>query len=65
MSKQEKKMKQEMDLLKESCSGNENQVQLIQELLALQKSKSLMMRKRGLQNDIEKRIEQELINHPL
>lgn len=60
MSKQEEKMKQELDLLKESCDGNEKQVQLIQELLALQKSKSLMMRKRGLQNDIEKRIEKAL-----
>jgi DNA sulfur modification protein DndC len=57
MSKQEEKVKQEVDLLKDSCKGDEKQVELIQELLALQKSKSLMMKKRGLQSDIESRIQ--------
>lgn len=43
-------------LLEKSCS-DESHYQLIQELLALQKSKNLMMRKYGLQNDIEHQLE--------
>lgn len=57
MSKHDEKIKQEHQLLKESCNGQEEQVNLIHELLALQKSKSLMMKKRGLQSDIEGRIQ--------
>jgi len=43
-------------LLEKSCK-EESHYQLIQELLALQKSKNLMMRKYGLQNDIEHQLE--------
>lgn len=43
-------------LLEKSCSGK-GHYQLIKELLALQKTKCLMMRKFGLQNDIETRLE--------
>ena len=43
-------------LLERSCRDNRH-YQLIKELLALQKTKSLMMRKYGLQNDIEIRLE--------
>lgn len=43
-------------LLEKSCK-EENHYQLIQELLALQKSKNLMMRKYGLQNDIEHQLD--------
>lgn len=57
MSKHDEKIQQEHDLLKKSCNGQEEQVTLIHELLALQKSKSLMMKKRGLQSDIESRIQ--------
>jgi DNA sulfur modification protein DndC len=57
MSKQDEKMEQEAKLLKIACGGDEDQTQLIQELLALQKSKSLMKKKRGLQEDIENRIQ--------
>lgn len=62
MSKHDEKQQQEHELLKNSCDGQEEQVTLIHELLALQKSKSLMMKKRGLQSDIESRIQKFIID---
>ena len=58
MSKQEEKHKQEADLLKISCKQEPKDVELIQDLLALQKTKTLMIRKRGLQSDIDNRLNQ-------
>jgi DNA sulfur modification protein DndC len=58
MSKQEEKFKQEADLLKKSCKQEPKDVELIQDLLALQKTKTLLIRKRGLQSDIENRLDQ-------
>ncbi len=58
MSKQEEKYKQEADLLKKSCQQEPKDVELIQDLLALQKTKYLMIRKRGLQSDIDNRLNQ-------
>ncbi|MFN8279006.1 MAG: DNA phosphorothioation system sulfurtransferase DndC [Saprospiraceae bacterium] len=58
MSKQEEKFKEEGDLLRKSCMQEPKDVELIQDLLALQKTKTLMMRKRGLLDDIENRLEQ-------
>jgi DNA sulfur modification protein DndC len=58
MSKQEEKFKQEANLLKKSCKQEPKDVGLIQDLLALQKTKTLMIRKRGLQSDIENRLDQ-------
>lgn len=58
MSKQEEKYKQEADLLKKSCKQEPKDVELIQDLLALQKTKTLMIRKRGLQQDIDNRLNQ-------
>lgn len=58
MSKQEEKQKQESDLLRKSCKQEPKDVELIHDLLALQKTKTLMMRKRGLLEDIENRLEQ-------
>ena len=46
---------QERLLLEKSCS-NHAHYSLIQELLALQKNKTLLMKKYGLQNDIETRL---------
>lgn len=60
MSKQEEKFKEETELLRKSCKQEPNDVELIQDLLALQKTKTLMIRKRGLQADLENRIEQYL-----
>lgn len=48
---------QERLLLEKACSNNRNHYQLIQELLALQKSKVLLMRKYGLATDLEARLE--------
>lgn len=47
---------QERLILEKSCTDPKH-FQLIQELLALQKSKVLLMRKFGLQNDIEERLD--------
>lgn len=58
MSKQQEKFRQETELLKKSCKDEPKDVELIQDLLALQKTKTLMIRKRGLQADIENRIDQ-------
>lgn len=58
MSKQEERYKQEADLLKKSCKQEPKDVELIQDLLALQKTKTLMIRKRGLQSDIDNRLNQ-------
>jgi DNA sulfur modification protein DndC len=58
MSKQEEKFKQEVELLKKACKQEPKDVDLIQDLLALQKTKTLMIRKRGLQSDIDNRLNQ-------
>lgn len=47
----------EFMLLKEACKDNENKFSLVQELLEIQKSKSLMNRKRGLNDEVESKIE--------
>lgn len=48
---------QERILLEKSCVDNPKHFTLIQELLALQKNKVLLMRKYGLQTDLESRLE--------
>jgi DNA sulfur modification protein DndC len=53
MSKQEDKIKQENELLKKTCKEQPRDMKLIQDLLALQKTKTLLIRKRGLQADID------------
>jgi DNA sulfur modification protein DndC len=58
MSKQAEKLKEEAELLKKSCTQEPKDVELIQDLLALQKTKTLMIRKRGLQSDIDNRLNQ-------
>ncbi len=58
MSKHIEKSKEEIDLLRKSCKQEPKDVELIQDLLALQKTKTLMMRKRGLIDDIENRLDQ-------
>ncbi len=58
MSRHEEKHKQESELLKQSCKTEPKDVELIQDLLALQKTKTLMIRKRGLQSDIDNRLNQ-------
>lgn len=48
----------EKELLKESCKENSKDFELINDLLALQKTKTILMNNRGLQNVLENRIEQ-------
>lgn len=57
MSEQNERIRKEESLLKKSCGKNKKDFTLIQDLLKLQKTKTLMVKKRGLQNDIENRIE--------
>jgi DNA sulfur modification protein DndC len=60
MRDQNEKKEKELELLKKSCKKNPQDFELIQELLTLQKNKSLLNRKRGLKEDIETRIEEYL-----
>lgn len=50
------KNKLEADLMREVCINNPEEGELIEQLLLLQKSKSLMQRRRGLKNEIESRL---------
>lgn len=58
MKQQEEKNEKELQLLQDACNNNKNDFDLIQELLTLQKNKSLLNKKRGLKDDIENRIEE-------
>lgn len=60
MKDQNDKREKELELLKKTCQKNPKDFELIQELLTLQKNKSLLNRKRGLKEDIETRIEEYL-----
>ena len=60
MKDENEKHEKELELLKKSCEDNPTDFDLIQELLILQKNKSLLNRKRGLKEDIENRIEEYL-----
>lgn len=60
MKDQNEKKEKELELLKKTCEKNPQDFELIQELLTLQKNKSLLNRKRGLKEDIETRIEEYL-----
>lgn len=60
MKDQNEKKEKELELLKKSCKNKPEDFELIQELLTLQKNKSLLNRKRGLKEDIETRIEEYL-----
>jgi DNA sulfur modification protein DndC len=55
------KNKLEAELMREICKDNPDEGELIEQLLLLQKSKSLMQRRRGLKNEIELRLK-EFIN---
>ena len=57
MKDQNEKKEKELELLKKTCEKKPKDFELIQELLTLQKNKSLLNKKRGLKEDIETRIE--------
>lgn len=58
MSKQEEKQREEEELLAKSCKEEPKDLNFIMDGLALQKTKTLLMRKRGLQADLENRLDQ-------
>ena len=55
------KNKLEADLMREICKDDPEEGELIEQLLLLQRSKSLMKRRRGLPSEIETRI-REFVN---
>lgn len=55
MNKQDENFRKEEELLKEVCE-NDEQFSLIQDHLALSKNKALLTKKRGLKEDLERRI---------
>lgn len=60
MKTNDEKLQKEIDLLKDVCSENPKDFDLIQELLTMQKNKALLNRKRGLKDDMERVIEKYL-----
>ena len=46
----------EKNILMKSCADNQDDFRIINELLALQKSKTMLMRSRGLANDLENHL---------
>jgi DNA sulfur modification protein DndC len=56
-NKHTEKFRREEQLLREVCKDHPDDFNLIQELLVLQKNKSLMKRKQGLQEDLERHLE--------
>ena len=52
------KNKLEAELMREVCKNYPDEGELIEQLLLLQKSKSLMQRRRGLKNEIELRLKE-------
>lgn len=52
----DEKLIREKEILKDVCKDNPEDYTLLTELLAIQKSKIILMNNRGLQNDIENRL---------
>lgn len=60
MKTNDEKLQKEIDLLKDVCTDDPTDFDLIQELLIMQKNKALLNRKRGLKDDMERVIEKYL-----
>jgi DNA sulfur modification protein DndC len=58
LNSNDEKFLKEQELLKIVCQNEPGDFKLINELLAIQKSKIILMNNRGLQTDIENRLEQ-------
>ena len=56
------KNKLEADLMREVCKDTPEEGELIEQLLLLQRSKSLMKRRHGMSNEIENRIKEFISN---
>lgn len=61
--KNEEQKKKENNILQSICKKNPEHVQLINDMLELQKSKTLMQKKRGLADDLENQLERFLNKH--
>ncbi|GGE18159.1 DNA phosphorothioation system sulfurtransferase DndC [Sphingobacterium cellulitidis] len=57
------KLLREKEMLKEACGDNKEDFQLINELLTLQKSRTILMNSRGLQTDLENRLKQFVVGY--
>ena len=57
MSKHTNKIREEEKWLREVCKDNPDHFDLIQQTVKIVKTKSLMVRKRGLQTDIENMLD--------
>ncbi|OFX87862.1 MAG: sulfurtransferase [Bacteroidetes bacterium GWF2_33_16] len=57
MEDKNNRQEKEHELLMEACDNETKDFELIQDLLELQKTKVLLIRKRGLQSDIENRLD--------
>ena len=56
----DKTVLREKELLLESCENDKDDFRLINDLLSLQKTKVLLMNNRGLQKDLERKLEEHL-----
>jgi len=63
MKDRNEKQEKELELLKKVCKKSPKHFDLIQDSLTLQKNKSLLNKKRGLKDDIEKLVEQFIKNN--
>ncbi|MBU2571050.1 MAG: DNA phosphorothioation system sulfurtransferase DndC [Gammaproteobacteria bacterium] len=57
MKNQDEKIRRETEILQNVCKDCPDNFELIQDLLSLQKNKALLTKKRGLKDDIERKIE--------
>ncbi len=57
MENKTERQEKEEQLLREACENDNDDFNLIQDLIQLQRSKTLMVKKRGLQADIENRLD--------
>ena len=55
--KQVEKLRREEELLQQVCGDRPEHVELIQDMLMLQRNRALMANKRGLQQDLERRLD--------
>ncbi|MGA0559257.1 DNA phosphorothioation system sulfurtransferase DndC [Larkinella sp. VNQ87] len=60
MQKHEEKFRQEEELLREVCADQPQDFDLIQQSLKVLKTKTLMVKKRGLQNEIENLLDRHI-----
>lgn len=60
---EDERLVREKELLKKACGNNSDDFELINELLTLQKSRTILMNSRGLQTDLENRLKQFVVGY--